>query len=172
MAASVPVGFRWAHCPLPAPSCDASAYRPTPDTSQITQQMRKDLDEQFRRLDLPTVQPDSFNHLSPGDLYQADKPYKCQLPKDCFPGLEMHNLRSTPYPVSIADVTGHEALFSLPVSGFEFVRCPVAVQSWSDECVSSEYLPGLVQWLKRRLGCREVYCYAYNVRPRSRGRWS
>ncbi len=126
--------------------------------------MREDLDEQFRGLNLPSVRPKSFNHLSPEDVYQADKPYKCQLPEDCFPGFEMHNLRSTPYPVSIADVTGHEALFSLPVSGFEFARCPLAVQSWSDECVMSEYLPSLVEWLKRRLGCREVYCYAYNVR--------
>lgn len=126
--------------------------------------MRDQLDEQFRRLDLPAVQPESFNHLAPLGLYQREKPYKCQLPETCFPGLKMHNLVSQSYPVNIADVTGHEDLFSLAVSGFEFAKFPINVREWSDGRVSAEYLPGLVEWLKRRLRCQDVFCYAYNVR--------
>ncbi|KAK4043856.1 hypothetical protein C8A01DRAFT_43232 [Parachaetomium inaequale] len=80
----------------------------------------------------------------------------------------MHNLVSENYRVSIADVSGHEGRFSLPVSGFEFAKCPVAVQNWSDDYVSSEYLPGLVEWLKPRLGCRDVFCYAYNATCQAR----
>ncbi|KAK4153512.1 hypothetical protein C8A00DRAFT_43574 [Chaetomidium leptoderma] len=75
----------------------------------------------------------------------------------------MHNLVSNSYRVSIAEITGHEDLFSLAVSGFEFAKCPITVGAWSDDCVSSEYLPGLVGWLKQRLGCRDVFCYAYNA---------
>jgi hypothetical protein len=132
------------------------------------QRMRQDLDEEFRGLRLPAVQPESFHHLAPLNRYHSEKPYKCQLPNECFPGLEMHNLVSKSYRVSIADVTGHEARFSLAVSGFEFAKSPIDVQNWTDDYVSSEYLPGLVRWLTQRLGCRDVFCYAYNVRPR---RW-
>jgi hypothetical protein len=34
------------------------------------------------------------------------------------------------------------------------------------------YLPSLVEWLKQRLSCREVFCYAYNVRPCRSGRFT
>jgi hypothetical protein len=128
--------------------------------------MRQALDEQFHGLNLPKVQPETFHHLAPLELYQKEKPYKCQLPKECFPGSKMHNLLSQSYPISISDITGREDLFSLAVSGFEFTKCPIAVRDWSDHCVSSSYLPGLVDWLKQRLGCRDVFCYAYNVRSR------
>lgn len=135
--------------------------------------MRQALDDEFRGLNLPTVEPEAFHHLAPQALYQSDKPYKCQLPKDCFPGFKMHNLLSKSYRVSIADIAGHEDRFSLAVSGFEFAKCPIAVQSWSDANVSSVYLPGLVSWLKERLGRRDVFCYAYNVREHCYGqRWS
>jgi hypothetical protein len=135
------------------------------DSPHDIQQMRQDLDEEFRGLDLPTVQPESFHHLAPLERYHSEKPYKCQLPNECFPGLDMHNLVSKSYPVTIADITGHESRFSLPVSGFEFAKSPVTVQNWSDDYVLCEYLPGLVSWLTQRLGCRDVFCYAYNVRP-------
>jgi hypothetical protein len=146
---------------------DTGAMRlSAPNSRHTIRQTRQDLDGEFDALNLPTVQPESFHHLAPLKRYRNEKPYKCQLPKECFPGFKMHNLVSKNYRVSIADVSGHEARFSLPVSGFEFAKCPVAVQSWSDDYVSSEYLPGLVEWLKQRLGCRDVFCYAYNVRTR------
>jgi hypothetical protein len=129
------------------------------------QQARQCLDEQFNALRLPAVQPEKFHHLAPLELYQRQKPYKCQLPKECFPGFKMHNLASKSYRVSIADISGHEDLFSLAVSGFEFAKCPITAQSWSDHYVSSVYLPRLIEWLKQRLSCRDVFCYAYNVRP-------
>jgi hypothetical protein len=128
-----------------------------------TQKMRDELDEQFRNLILPKVFPKSFNHLAPLELYQKEKPYKCQLPEACFPGLKMHNLVSQSYHVGIADVTGHEDMFSLAISGFEFATCPISIEEWSDDSVSAQYLPGLAQWLKQCTGCRDVFCYAYNV---------
>lgn len=130
----------------------------------IVQRERRDLDEEFRGLRLPTVQPDCFHHLAPLERYQKEKPYKCQLPRECFPGFQMHNLMSKSYRVSITNISGHEARFSLPVSGFEFAKCPITVNDWTDKNVSFEYLPRLAKWLKQRFGCRDVFCYAYNVR--------
>jgi hypothetical protein len=138
--------------------------QPMLDSPHDIQQMRQDLDDEFRGLDLPTVQPESFHHIAPLERYHSEKPYKCQLPNECFPGLDMHNLVSKSYTVTIADITDHEARFSLPVSGFEFAKSPVTVQNWSDDYVLSKYLPGLVRWLTQRLGCRDVFCYAYNFR--------
>ncbi|KXX82676.1 hypothetical protein MMYC01_201102 [Madurella mycetomatis] len=80
----------------------------------------------------------------------------------------MHNLVSQSYSVSIADATGHEDLFSLAVSGFEFAKCPINIQEWSDDRVSTEYLPSLMEWLKWRFGCQDVFCYAYNGTCRAR----
>jgi len=123
------------------------------------------LDGQLEPLKLPTVRPESFNYLAPLDLYEREKPYKCQLPATCFGESKMSNLASRNYPgVVIANVAGHESLFSLERSGFEFVKCPIEVREWSDETVLSEYLPSLAEWLKERLGCQAVFCYAYNVR--------
>jgi hypothetical protein len=111
------------------------------------------------------VQPESLNYLSPLDLYQKEKPYKCQLPGDCFGEFRMNNLFSQNYPgVVISDVAGHESLFSLDRSGFEFAKCPIDVDDWTDETVLATYLPTLERWLKSRLSCEDVFCYAYNVR--------
>jgi len=77
----------------------------------------------------------------------------------------MNNLASKSYPgIAISDVTGHEALFSLDQAGFECIKSPVDLRDWSDEAVLSTYLPALAQWLKLRLGCKDVFCYAYNFR--------
>lgn len=153
------------HMSFPPDRQSAAVSSPIPETIAGVQEVRSHLDEQIRKLNLPTVRPEQFHHLAPLELYRRQKPYKCQLPESCFGGFKMHNLVSQSYPVTIADITGHESLFSLAVSGFEFAKCPLAVQDWSDACVSSEYLPRLVEWLKGRLGCRDVFCYAYNVRP-------
>ncbi|KAK0620666.1 hypothetical protein B0T14DRAFT_235706 [Immersiella caudata] len=136
-----------------------------PDIVEDRQAARIILDQQIELLDLPTVQPESFNYLAPLDLYEDEKPYKCQLPGPCFGESKMNNLFSKNYPdVVISNVSGYESLFSLDQSGFEFAKCPVDVQGWSDETVLSTYLPALVKWLKLRLGCQEVFCYAYNFR--------
>ncbi|KAK0736476.1 hypothetical protein B0T21DRAFT_180925 [Apiosordaria backusii] len=130
---------------------------------------RDGLDRQLERLGLPAVTPNSFNHLAPLPLYQREKPYKCQLPEKLFKEHKMHNLVATNHPVSINDISGHEDIFSLAVSGFEFAKCPIEVAEWSDERVSDTYLPNLVEWLKERLGCQDVFCYAYNFRHHSAG---
>ncbi|KAK3365572.1 hypothetical protein B0T24DRAFT_710674 [Lasiosphaeria ovina] len=128
------------------------------------------LDSQIYALNLPTVQPDSFNYLAPLSLYQREKPYKCQLPGPCFgKDARMNNLVSQNYPTVISNVAGHEDLFTLDQSGFEFARCPLASgvgvdSQWSDDSVVNGYLPDLAQWLKTRLGCHDVFCYAYNFR--------
>ncbi|KAK4446913.1 hypothetical protein QBC34DRAFT_144192 [Podospora aff. communis PSN243] len=135
------------------------------DDIEDRQAGRITLDQQMKLLDLPNVQPESFNYLAPLDLYQDEKPYKCQLPGSCFAGSKMNNLFSMNYPdVVISNVSGYESLFSLDQSGFEFAKCPVSVRGWSDETVVSTYLPALVKWLKLRLDCQEVFCYAYNFR--------
>lgn len=129
------------------------------------QAVRFALDEQIEALNLPIVRPQSFNYLAPLDLYDREKPYKCQLPAPCFGESKMSNLASRNYPgVAISNVSGHESLFSLDQSGFEFAKCPISVEDWSDEAVVSVYLPALAEWLKGRLGCQDVFCYAYNVR--------
>ncbi|KAK4176800.1 hypothetical protein QBC36DRAFT_328522 [Triangularia setosa] len=134
-----------------------------PNTGTI----RDELDQQLEKLRLPTARPSTFSHLAPVPLYQHEKPYKCQLPENLFKEYKMHNLVAMNHTVAINDISGHEDFFSLAVSGFEFARCPVDVGEWSDKRVSDIYLPRLVEWLKERLGCRDVFCYAYNFRQHS-----
>ncbi|KAL2123769.1 hypothetical protein VTJ04DRAFT_134 [Mycothermus thermophilus] len=145
------------------PSCNLACQRSAAARLEI-QEERRALDEQIGHFKLPYVVPETFYHLAPLELYQREKPYKCQLPKGCFPGLKLHNLHAQSYKVTISEVTGHEHLFSLSVSGFEFVKCPIAMREWSDEAVLAKYLPGIIEWLKKHLNCRDVYCYAYNFR--------
>ncbi|KAL2142847.1 hypothetical protein VTI28DRAFT_678 [Corynascus sepedonium] len=158
--------------PSPAEGGICSLQVAQNDPAPAIQRERRDLDEEFRGLNLPTVQPDCFHHLAPLERYQKEKPYKCQLPRECFPGFQMHNLMSKSYRVSITNISGHEARFSLPVSGFEFAKCPITVNDWTDKNVSFEYLPRLAKWLKQRFGCRDVFCYAYNFRHHGSSRKS
>jgi hypothetical protein len=132
--------------------------------SRAAETSRRELDEQIESLNLPVCRPESFHYLAPLDEYKTDKPYKCQLPAACFETYEMDNLQSCHYPTTIYDVSGHEDIFTLARSGFEFAKSPVPLRDWSDDAAQCEYLPQIADWLKSHLGCESVFCYDYNVR--------
>jgi hypothetical protein len=119
------------------------------------------LDTQIKQLQLTGVAPESFSYLAPLELYRYEKPYLSRLP--CLNGLKRTNIASQNYPVTVFDVSGHEELFTLSESGFQFSKFPVQINSWTDSSVCSTYMPMLSEWLKQQLNCERVFLYAYNV---------
>ncbi len=118
------------------------------------------LDEEFRCLNLPSVDAD-LNYLAPLDIYHLEKPYHSRLP--FINELKRSNMIVESHPAKMFDISGHEDLFSLEESGFEFTKAPVAMDSWTDSTVCSDYLPKLAKWLQEHLNCWKVFVYAYNV---------
>jgi len=119
------------------------------------------LDTQLKQSQLAGVVPESFCYLAPLALYHYEKPYLSRLP--CLNGLKRTNIASQNYPVTVFDVSGHEELFTLSESGFQFSKFPVQINSWTDSSVCSTYMPMLSKWLKQQLNCQRVFLYAYNV---------
>ena len=119
------------------------------------------LDEQFSRLQLVGVAPKTFNYLAPLELYLYQKPYLSRLP--CLENLKRTNIIGESYSVTIYNVCGNEDFFTLEESGFQFLRLPAQIVSWTDHAVRSDYLPMLSRWLKDFFSCDRVLIYAYNV---------
>ncbi len=119
-----------------------------------------DLDEAFKCLNLPFVSVD-LNYLTPLDIYHLERPYLSRLP--FIDELKRSNVVIQNHSVKMFDVSGHEDLFNLEDSGFEFTKAPVAMDSWTDSTVCSDYLPKLAEWLQEHLNCLRVFIYAYNV---------
>jgi hypothetical protein len=136
-------------------SCHAETPSPTPSS-------RQELEDLLTSLNLPHVTPAEFNYLAPSELYDDQKPYKCQLPP--YPGFTMRNLEAQSYPVKIHDITGHEDRFTLDTSAFQYIKCPVWLAHWSEQTVCDEYLPKMQEWLTRYFGAEKVKIYSYSVR--------
>ncbi|KAK2772712.1 hypothetical protein FQN53_004459 [Emmonsiellopsis sp. PD_33] len=128
---------------------------------------RHDLDEQLKRLKLPVVQSASFHYLASLDLYRTEKPYRHQMPR--IDGLERTNLRTENRSITVSEISGNEHLFRLKDSGFEFAKCDVKIDNWTDKSVVEEYNPRLVEWLKQYLHCDRVFIYGYRVSCSSQG---
>jgi hypothetical protein len=128
------------------------------------QDARGDLDEQVEWLALPAVEPVVFNYLAPLELYSRERPYRLQLPP--LDGFKMTNIATKHYPVKIHDISGHEDLFTLAESGFQFTKCPVTVRDWTAHSMAQDYIPELKDWLTQYLGCESIFIYSYNVSVR------
>ncbi len=122
------------------------------------------LDEQLSRLQLVRVAPKTFNYLAPIDLYIYQKPYLSRLP--CLDNLKRTNIVGQSYSVTVHNICGNEDLFTLEESGFQFLKLPAQMVSWTDHSVRSMYLPMLSVWLKEFFSCDRVLVYAYNVSSR------
>jgi len=120
-----------------------------------------DLDAEFKRLGLPFVKT-NLNYLADLDLYTSERPYLSRLPH--LEGLKRSNMKTESHPCKVYDISGHEDLFDIEESGFEFTKLPIPMEEWTDSTVRSEYIPKLAEWLQERLKCSKVFIYAYNVR--------
>ena len=119
------------------------------------------LDKEIADLKLSFVRPTQFNYLAPLALYLREKPYKCQLP--WLTGLRRSNICPAHCSVNIFDIAGHESLFYLASSGFQFVKCSVRLEAHNDLTVRCSYLPKMTSWLQTYLDCETVFIYDYNV---------
>lgn len=61
------------------------------------------------------------------------------------------------------NVRGHEDLFTLDKSGFEFQPMLFHMDEWNDAALQANYIPFLEQWLRNRFECERLLIYAYNV---------
>lgn len=107
------------------------------------------------------VIPASFYYLAALDLYDQEKPYLSRLPS--MPGFKRTNIVGQSRSIYMHEISGHEDLFSLDESGFEFVKWRQHLEAWTDALVCDSYIPKLTEWLQERLKCMKVYVYAYNV---------
>ena len=123
------------------------------------------LDEQLSRLQLVRVALKTFNYLAPIDLYLYQKPYLSRLP--CLDNLKRTNIVGQSYSVTVYNICGNEDSFTLEESGFQFLKLPAQITSWTDHSVRSNYLPMLSVWLKELFSCDRVLIYAYNVSSRA-----
>lgn len=106
-----------------------------------------------------------LNYLAPLELYLEQKPYHCRLP--LIDGLKRSNLAMQSYPVTIEDISGKEDNFTLERSGFQFLKFPVEISSWSDSVVVTEYIPAISSWLKEYFQSERALVYSYNVSAKS-----
>src|SRR3569833_3490539 len=130
-------------------------------TLPAVRENRDDLDAFVQIANLPSVTPTGFNYLAPLDLYRREKLYRLQLP--ALDGVQLSNLVAKDYAVKIHDISGFESRFDLANSGFQFTQWPVPVTHWTDDFVTSTYIPQLEEWLMETLGCKSVFVYSYNV---------
>jgi hypothetical protein len=119
------------------------------------------LDGQISSHQMNAVNPAAFNYLAPLSIYLHQKPYLHRLP--ALTGFARTNIVSRKQPVQIFEVSGHEHLFTLDSSGFEFTSFDQPIQAWTDSFVCTIYMPKMAVWLKEYLGCAEVHLYAYSV---------
>jgi len=89
------------------------------------------------------------------------------------PGVfESSNVEHEAYPHEITDVRGHERLFSLDKSGFEFVQDPVPdeliqqIRNNEDEEIEEKYYPKIEELLKKHTGADRVFIFDHTVRRR------
>lgn len=120
------------------------------------------LDDQLQIVQMPSIELTPFHYLAPLIRYGQEKPYLSRLP--FLPNMKRSNILGQEYPVTVYNLFGHEKLFTLEKSGFEFRDMPFKVGSWSDQIVIDEYIPTLREWLKNHFDCAEVFIYAFNVR--------
>jgi hypothetical protein len=110
---------------------------------------------------METIYPARFGYLAPLTRYETEKPYLSRLP--ALPEFTRSNIMGQNRPVPIHEVSGHEYLFKLDESGFEFVNIPGSFGQWSDSSICGTYMPVIRSWLKDHIGCEDVYIYAYSV---------
>src|SRR5882762_6104483 len=100
------------------------------------------LDFQVRKRCMRTVAPTVFNYLAPLELYRTEKPYLSRLP--FLPGFARTNIVGRSRPAQIHEVSRNEALFTLDESGFEFAKCSISSDGWTDATICATYIPNLM----------------------------
>ncbi|PGG95440.1 hypothetical protein AJ79_05281 [Helicocarpus griseus UAMH5409] len=133
--------------------------------SAIQADSRRNLDEQLKKLNMIAVESVPFYYLAPLDLYRVQKPYRHQMPN--IDGLKRSNVVTQCHPVTVYEVSGNEHVFTLEKSGFEFAKCPVSMEDWTESSVIEQYIPRLEDWLKGYLGCEQVSVYTYRFRKKN-----
>ena len=121
-----------------------------------------ELDDQLQMAQMSRIELTPFHYLAPLERYDKEKPYLSRLP--FLSNMKRTNIMAQEYPVTVYNLFGHEKLFTLEKSGFEFKEMPFKVGSWSDQTVLDEYIPVFREWLKKRFDCATVIIYAFNVR--------
>ena len=119
------------------------------------------MDELIELRKLHYVESAKFNFLVPLNLYKIKKPYLSRLPSGS--DLQRTNIMTEGHLLKVFDVSGHENLFSLDKSGFQFVKLPVQDPQWTDNYVLSEYIPKMEEWLVQHFKCSSSFVYAYSV---------
>ncbi|KAF8859194.1 hypothetical protein BDZ45DRAFT_590152 [Acephala macrosclerotiorum] len=109
----------------------------------------------------------TFHFLVPLDLYNTEKPYLSRLPSGT--DLARTNIVTESHALKVFNVSGHESLFALDRSGFQFAKCPIQVRRWTDNYVCSEYIPKIEEWLtpflRAHCGKGLLYFQAHSISP-------
>jgi hypothetical protein len=109
------------------------------------------------------IEAAQFHYLAPLKRYSQEKPYLSRLP--FLPIMKRTNISRLQCPLTVYNLSGHENLFTLDVSGFEFRKMPFKATLWSDRVAIDSYVPAVKSWLLDIFGGSVVYIYAFNVCP-------
>jgi hypothetical protein len=93
----------------------------------------------------------SFEFLQWQEKYNKEKPYEVFIPLSTFSdsNVPRSNLAFETRQVRIRDARGDESGFALDTTGFEFVKCPIAMHNLKNrQVVSDIYIPEMEKFLQ------------------------
>ncbi|RPA95782.1 hypothetical protein L873DRAFT_1929353 [Choiromyces venosus 120613-1] len=85
---------------------------------------------------------------------------------------ESSNVEHEAYLHEVTDVRGHESLFSLDKSGFEFIQNAIPdeivqhIRNNEDEEIEKKYYPRIEELLKKHTGANRVFIFDHTIRKR------
>lgn len=116
----------------------------------------------------------SFYYLRPLPEYKGTKPYYINLPPWAIPDGRNTNEESAAYDLTVSDLRGREAEFTLDKNGFQIVRETQARNDtvvgslpwelrWDTEVVRRAVAPAVEQLLQNFLGAETAIAFSFRV---------
>lgn len=117
----------------------------------------------------PSFYRASIFYMRPGPQYEAEKPYFMNIPVDpaWLPTVKQTNVSYTRKTVAVADIRGHESLFSLDTNGFQLgqLKSNVPYDGFADtDTIISRYYDEVKLFLINYTGAVEVLPFDFQVR--------
>lgn len=119
----------------------------------------------------------SFYYLRPLPVYKGTKPYYINLPPWAIPDGRNTNEESAAYDLTVSDLRGREAEFTLDKNGFQIVRETQARNDtvvgslpwelrWDTEVVRRAVAPAVERLLQNFLGAETAIAFSFRTRRR------
>ncbi|KAK0732131.1 hypothetical protein B0H67DRAFT_679620 [Lasiosphaeris hirsuta] len=116
----------------------------------------------------PPLYRASIFYMKPSPQYDVEKPYFMNIPVDpAWLGMKQTNVSYTRKTVAVADIRGHQHLFSLDVSGFQlgYLQSEIPYEGFADsDMIVSRFYDEVKSFLMRETGAADVLPFDFQVR--------